>query len=144
VQRLLKVISTPTGAEVLLDGQSVGKTPFQGSDIDADAPHAVTIKLDGYETHERTIGASDWQKAKGNQETARISVKLRKTSASAGAADGTKDGTKKGESAGPAEGARPEAEPKAETKAAEKATEPPSATEPPKQKDEAATAAPGK
>jgi hypothetical protein len=144
VQHLLKVTSTPAGAEVLIDGQSVGRTPFQGNDVDADAPHAVTIKLDGYETHEHMISASDWQKAKGNQETARVTVKLRKMAGSTG----TAEVVKKGEAAGAAETTRSETEPKAETKtemkAPEKATEPPAVIEPPKQKDEAANAAPGK
>src|SRR4029079_7901182 len=44
-----RIISLPSGAEVLIDGQSVGKTPFIGKDIDPSAPHALTVRKDGFE-----------------------------------------------------------------------------------------------
>jgi uncharacterized protein (TIGR02266 family) len=161
VQHVLKITSTPTGAEVLIDGQSVGTTPYQAKEIDAEAPHAVTIRLDGYEPHEHMISASDWLKLKANLETAKVSVKLRKVTAAAGEPGAPKaDGTV----AEPAntESSKTESSARNETKSdpsvpierpvekvekaekpekAEKASEPtapPGATEPPKAADEPA------
>jgi len=94
-QSLLKISSTPAGAEVLLDGKSVGKTPYQGKQIDFSAPHAVTVKLDGYEPYEHMIGASDWTKAK-NVQTAKVAVKLHKAGgATAAKGEGAKTETGK-------------------------------------------------
>ncbi|HET6149874.1 MAG TPA: TIGR02266 family protein, partial [Polyangia bacterium] len=76
-----RVISLPSGAEVLIDGQSVGKTPFVSKDIDPSAPHALTIRKDGFETYEHMVSSSDWIKGKGNGQTLKQAVKLRKTRA---------------------------------------------------------------
>jgi uncharacterized protein (TIGR02266 family) len=73
-----RVISLPTGAEVLIDGQLVGKTPFQGKDIDPAAPHALTVRKEGFETYEHMVSASDWMKGKGPGQSLRVTVKLRK------------------------------------------------------------------
>jgi serine/threonine-protein kinase len=82
ITSLLRVTSVPTGAEVLIDGKSVGKTPFQSKEIDATAPHALTIRKDGYDNHEHMISSSDWTRGKGKQantQNVRVAVKLRKT-----------------------------------------------------------------
>jgi uncharacterized protein (TIGR02266 family) len=76
---VLKVTTTPAGAEVIIDGNSVGRTPFVGSDVDPSAPHAITIKKDGFEDHERMISGSDWPRAKAGVRTLKVNVKLRST-----------------------------------------------------------------
>ncbi len=43
----LRLTSDPEGAEVIVDGRFVGKTPARLS-VDADRPHRVTIQHDGY------------------------------------------------------------------------------------------------
>jgi len=74
---VLKIASSPAGAEVLIDGNSVGVTPFSSKEIDPGAPHAITLKKDGFETQERMIGASDWSRAHGSSPAAlKVSVKL--------------------------------------------------------------------
>jgi serine/threonine-protein kinase len=140
VQHLLKITSSPPGADVLIDGQSVGKTPYQAREIDAEAPHAVTIRLDGYESHEHMISASDWLKQKANLETAKVNVKLRKLAAgsatepTAARSDGARAEPPKAEAATKVEAAPTEKTPEA--------TPAPAATEPPKAKDDPATPPP--
>lgn len=46
----LKLNSEPTGAEVILDGAFVGKTPARLS-VEAGRPHRVTVQYDGYVEH---------------------------------------------------------------------------------------------
>jgi uncharacterized protein (TIGR02266 family) len=76
---LLKITSTPAGADVSIDGAPVGVTPFTSRDIDPGAPHAITLKKDGFETHERMVGASDWSRPHGSTPPAlKVNVKLRR------------------------------------------------------------------
>jgi uncharacterized protein (TIGR02266 family) len=96
---LAKITSTPSGAEVLIDGQTVGKTPYSGKDIDPAAPHALTVRKDGFETYEKMINASDWVRGKGNGQNLKVTVKLRKTRGAAGG-DGTGTADKAAEPAG--------------------------------------------
>jgi hypothetical protein len=79
---VLKVTSTPAGAEVIIDGSSVGTTPFTSKTIDPAAPHAVTVKKDGYESAERMIGGLDWSRPRGNgAPSLKVNVKLRRAAA---------------------------------------------------------------
>jgi molecular chaperone DnaK len=82
----LRVRSTPAGADVLIDGQLEGKTPFQRRIFDSSRPYALTVRKPGYEPHEQMLSASDeWQK-KGNVRTLTISPKLAKAKAGSPAA----------------------------------------------------------
>jgi uncharacterized protein (TIGR02266 family) len=78
----LKVTSVPGGAEVLIDGTSVGTTPFQSKDVDPNAAHAITIKKDGFEPQERAISAASWQHPRSGP-TLKVSVKLKRAAAEA-------------------------------------------------------------
>jgi uncharacterized protein (TIGR02266 family) len=110
---IARVISLPTGAEVLIDGQSVGKTPFQGKDIDPAAPHALTVRKEGFETYEHMVSASDWIKGKGPGQSLRVTVKLHKA---AGAGEAKSAGDDKPEKpAAPTEPAKTEPPPASET-----------------------------
>ena len=116
VGNVARITSTPAGAEVLIDGQTVGKTPFQGKDVDPAAPHALTVRKDGFETYEHMVSASDWVKGKGAGQSLKVTVKLRKTR---GAGDGESAASerkpeKSGETA-PAESTKTEPAPAAET-----------------------------
>ncbi|HMC94776.1 MAG TPA: PEGA domain-containing protein, partial [Polyangia bacterium] len=74
---VLKVTSTPAGAEVIIDGSSVGTTPFTSKTIDPAAPHAITVKKDGFEPTERMIGGLDWSRPHGNSPASlKVNVKL--------------------------------------------------------------------
>jgi len=105
--RIVKITSTPPGAEVLIDGRSVGKTPYQGKDIDPAAPHALTVKRDGFETYEHMISGSDWLKVKGVP-SLKVTVKLRKARGAGGEGDGAKGEAKPEAPAGEAPAAKPD------------------------------------
>jgi uncharacterized protein (TIGR02266 family) len=76
---LLKITSSPAGAEVIIDGTSVGTTPFSNGDVDPALPHSVTIKKDGFEAYEHMIGGSDWPQPKKGVRTLKLNAKLRAT-----------------------------------------------------------------
>jgi hypothetical protein len=73
----IKISTSPAGAEVIIDGSSVGTTPFTSGDVDPGLPHSITLKKDGFEPHERMISGSDWPKAKAGVRTLKLNVKLR-------------------------------------------------------------------
>jgi len=80
---LVKVRSLPPGAQVLIDGEPMGPTPFQRRILDIDKPHSVTIRKPGYLPYESSIslsGASSWVKD-GNTETMHVFAKLKKNKA---------------------------------------------------------------
>jgi molecular chaperone DnaK len=74
----LRVRSTPAGAEVLIDGQVEGKTPFERRLFDPTRPYALTVRKAGFETHEQMLSASDEWVKKGNKRTLTVPVKLTK------------------------------------------------------------------
>jgi hypothetical protein len=49
VPRLLTVISEPSGAEVLLDGRAVGKTPIRALPVPREGRHELRIRRKGWE-----------------------------------------------------------------------------------------------
>jgi serine/threonine protein kinase len=70
----LLVESTPTGAEVLLNGRSIGKTPVQADRLSLKHKPRIELRLAGYETVKRQIAWKEqtWQ---------RLKVVLRRSSA---------------------------------------------------------------
>jgi uncharacterized protein (TIGR02266 family) len=76
---IIKISSAPEGAEVIIDGNSVGKTPYSGNDLDPGLPHSITLKKEGFEDHEHMIGSSDWPRAHNGARTLKINAKLRST-----------------------------------------------------------------
>jgi hypothetical protein len=73
----LKITSSPSGADVIIDGNVVGTTPFTSRDVDATAPHGITVKKDGFEPQDRMIGTSDWAAKKGGP-SLKVNIKLRR------------------------------------------------------------------
>ncbi|HEX4403412.1 MAG TPA: PEGA domain-containing protein, partial [Polyangia bacterium] len=69
----------PAGAEVIIDGNSVGTTPYSGADIDPALPHSITVKKDGFEAYEHMISGSDWPRAKNGVRVLKLNAKLRST-----------------------------------------------------------------
>ncbi len=49
----VRFLSTPSGAEVVLDGKPVGKTPFE-ADVEG-GDHVVTLRLEGYFDYEQPL-----------------------------------------------------------------------------------------
>jgi len=56
----LTIISTPSGAEVRIDGEAAGATPITGREVGAGS-HAIAIAMPGFETYqtEKSIGAGE-------------------------------------------------------------------------------------
>jgi hypothetical protein len=80
---VLKITSTPSGAQVLIDGKEVGTTPFLSKEIDPASPHAITIKKDGFEASERMVSGLDWSRPHGNSpQTLKVNAKLHRSAAS--------------------------------------------------------------
>jgi len=75
----LKITSSPAGADVVIDGVPVGTTPFSSRDVSADGTHAISVKKDGYEPHERMISGSDWARGKGGAQSLKFNVKLKRS-----------------------------------------------------------------
>jgi hypothetical protein len=88
----LKITSSPTGADVVIDGVPVGTTPFSSRDVTADGTHAISVKKDGYETHERMISGSDWSRGKSGALSLKVNIKLKRA---AGEKPATDTGEKK-------------------------------------------------
>jgi uncharacterized protein (TIGR02266 family) len=75
--------STPIGAEVLIDGEYFARTPCERRILDPKKSYAITVKREGYEPHERLLGASDNWVKKGNERILTVTVNLKKSSAPA-------------------------------------------------------------
>jgi hypothetical protein len=87
---ILKVTSSPAGAQVLIDGRELGNTPFVSKEVDPSAPHTITIKKDGYEPNERMVSGLDWSRPHGSSpQTLKVNAKLRRTAAAPAATSGT-------------------------------------------------------
>ncbi len=79
---IIKITSTPSGAQVLIDGRDLGTTPFLSKEIDPASPHTITIKKDGYEANERMVSGLDWSRPHGNNpQTLKVSAKLHRLAA---------------------------------------------------------------
>jgi len=75
-EKLVEVSSTPEGADVLLDGKKIGKTPFTIHKIDVSKAHALEIKHAGFVAQSRSIGASDAFESKGDKDVLALALKL--------------------------------------------------------------------
>jgi len=87
----LRIVSAPSGAEVVIDGTSVGKTPLSIKDVDTATTHGLLLKKDGYEPAERAVSSADWTQSKSGA-TAKVTIKLRRVGADAPKDDSKKDG----------------------------------------------------
>jgi uncharacterized protein (TIGR02266 family) len=118
--------SVPSGAEVLIDGEYFGRTPCERRILDSSKSYSIVVRREGYEPHERMLGASDNWVKKGNERLLTVTAKLKKISK--GAAGGTITETtpetkpeKTLEASAPAAKPEAKAEVKPETKPAAKA-----------------------
>jgi uncharacterized protein (TIGR02266 family) len=76
---LLKVRSVPSGAQVLIDGEPMGQTPFQRRILDVDKNHTVTIRKPDYDPYEHIVAPSDAWVREGNTETMKVAAKLKRS-----------------------------------------------------------------
>jgi len=100
---ILKVTSSPPGAQVLIDGRELGSTPFVSKEVDPSSPHTITIKKDGFEPNERMVSDLDWSRPHGGSpQTLKVSVKLRRTAAAPAATPApTKENAEPEDTGGP-------------------------------------------
>jgi serine/threonine-protein kinase len=82
---LVKVRSLPSGAQVLIDGEPMGQTPFQRRILDTEKNHAVTVRKPGYEPYEHIVSPSDAWVKEGNTEIMKLVAKLTKIKVQAAA-----------------------------------------------------------
>jgi uncharacterized protein (TIGR02266 family) len=99
---ILKVTSSPSGAQVLIDGRELGVTPFMSKEVDPSAPHTITIKKEGYEPNERMVSGLDWSRPHGSSpQTLKVNAKLRRTAAAPPAASPPKENAEPEDTGGP-------------------------------------------
>jgi hypothetical protein len=72
--------SSPLSAEVLIDGEYYARTPCERRILDPQKAYAITVRKQGYESHERLLGPSDNWVKKGNERLLTVSVTLKKAS----------------------------------------------------------------
>ncbi len=72
----LTVRSIPSGADVLIDGQVEGQTPFVRRIFDPTRSYALTVRRAGFEPHDRTLSTSDVWTKRGNVRTLTVVAKL--------------------------------------------------------------------
>lgn len=79
----LNVRSTPAGAEVLIDGQSEGKTPFERRIFDPTRAYAVILRKAGFEDSAHAVSSSGQWVKKGNEKRLTIAAKMKRGRSSA-------------------------------------------------------------
>ena len=58
----VELTSDPAGAAVLVDGESVGETPWQGSGLDRSVAHRLELRLEGYQPWRREFSFDSRQR----------------------------------------------------------------------------------
>lgn len=87
--RQIRITSSPSGADVLMDGAYAGRTPYTQSDVDFTTARSITLLKDGYEPHQQMVAndSAGWtagKRVKGRPTVVLVvSAKLRKTGGSA-------------------------------------------------------------
>jgi len=75
-EKVVEVASTPPGADVMLDGKRVGKTPFTIHKLDLTKAHALEVKRAGFVTQSRSISATDTFESKGDKDVLALAMTL--------------------------------------------------------------------
>ncbi len=75
-EKIVEVATTPAGAEVVLDGKRVGKTPFTIHKLDLTKAHALELKRTGFVSQTRSISATDTFESKGDKDVLAVAMTL--------------------------------------------------------------------
>jgi len=75
---VLKITSSPSGAEVTIDGVPAGVTPFSSKEVAPAGTHTISLRKEGFEPQERMISGSDWSRGKGGSQSLKFNIKLRR------------------------------------------------------------------
>jgi uncharacterized protein (TIGR02266 family) len=75
-EKIVQVATTPPGADVMLDGKRVGKTPFTIHKLDLTKAHALEVKRAGFVSQTRSISATDTFESKGDKDVLAVAMTL--------------------------------------------------------------------
>ena len=75
-EKLVEVSSTPAGADVMLDGRRVGKTPYTIHKLDVTKPHELALKRAGFVVQTRNISSGDSFESKGDKDVLALAIAL--------------------------------------------------------------------
>jgi uncharacterized protein (TIGR02266 family) len=75
-EKLVEVSSTPAGADVVLDGKRVGRTPYTIHRLDLSKAHAIEVKRSGYLPQSRNVSATDTFESKGDKDVLALAMTL--------------------------------------------------------------------
>ena len=75
-EKIVEVASTPPGADVMLDGKRVGKTPYTIHKLDLTKAHELEVKRAGFVSQTRSISATDTFEAKGDKDVLAVAMTL--------------------------------------------------------------------
>ncbi len=79
----LRVRSVPSAAEVYIDGVKEGTTPFERRMFDIARPYALSVRKDGFESHEQMLSSSDPWIRRGKEFSLTIATRLKLTAGTA-------------------------------------------------------------
>ena len=82
-EKIVEVATTPAGAEVMLDGKRVGKTPYTIHKLDLSKSHALELKRTGFVSQTRSISATDTFESKGDKDVLAVAMTLEAAPAAA-------------------------------------------------------------
>jgi hypothetical protein len=75
-EKVVEVATTPSGADVVLDGKRVGRTPYTIHKLDLSKSHALEIKRSGFVSQTRSISSSDAFEPKGDKDVLAVAMTL--------------------------------------------------------------------
>jgi uncharacterized protein (TIGR02266 family) len=75
-EKVVEVATTPSGADVVLDGKRVGKTPYTIHKLDLTKTHALEVKRAGFVPQTRSISATDAFESKGDKDVLAVAMTL--------------------------------------------------------------------
>jgi hypothetical protein len=75
-EKQVEVSSTPAGADVVLDGKRVGRTPYTIRKLDLSKAHAIEVKRTGYLSQSRNVSATDAFEPKGDKDVLALAMTL--------------------------------------------------------------------
>jgi uncharacterized protein (TIGR02266 family) len=75
-EKVVEVATTPPGADVMIDGKRVGKTPYTVHKLDWSKSHALEVKRSGFVSQSRSISATDAFEPKGDKDVLALAMTL--------------------------------------------------------------------
>jgi PEGA domain len=83
--RSVEVSATPAGADILVDGALVGKTPMFVRNVDWQVPHEVQLRNNGYQAQLLRVGPNDGFRPRGSEDVLPLHATLQTAAVAAAA-----------------------------------------------------------